>query len=278
VYDGKKTYADFNSTGAVQERYLYEPGDDQILARTSSGGATGWYLADRLGSVRDVVNSSATVLFHTGYDSFGNQVNQSGTGGDRFLFTAQQYDSFVALYYSAVPYYSPAVGRLVSRNPDGFAAGDPNLYRYGGNAPTSTAASSSAYKSFWSDYWHYLTHPGDQDTDIQIGQGIALGTAGVCIVAAGGLAIVGFNPVLWGGGATVVAAGETASLGVGTTAVVGPGLGAGTYPALLIDGVVYVHRFHVLAAELAGGAAACGTVQKYGMAIIDAGGTVIGWL
>jgi RHS repeat-associated protein len=65
------------------------------------------------------------------------------------------------------------------------------------------------------------------------------------------------------------------SLGVGSRAVVAPGLRAGEYPALLVDGRVYVARMHEVAWELAG---RTGEVQKYGIAEIDDAGTVIRWL
>ena len=45
---------------------------DELLARTSSGGTTAWYLTDKLDSVRDIVSSSGSVLDHVVYDSFGN--------------------------------------------------------------------------------------------------------------------------------------------------------------------------------------------------------------
>ena len=50
--------------GALTERYLFGAGEvtgavvDEILARTSSGGTTAWYLTDNLGSVRDIVGTS----------------------------------------------------------------------------------------------------------------------------------------------------------------------------------------------------------------------------
>ena len=65
VYDGTSPdanpYADFNSSGSLTERYLFGAGVvngavvDEVLARTSSGGTTAWYLTDNLGSVRDIV-------------------------------------------------------------------------------------------------------------------------------------------------------------------------------------------------------------------------------
>ena len=55
VYDGTNPYADFNSSGTLQQRYLFGPGVvngaivDQLLARTNSSGTTAWYLTDKLG-------------------------------------------------------------------------------------------------------------------------------------------------------------------------------------------------------------------------------------
>ncbi|HID78087.1 MAG TPA: hypothetical protein EYP56_19100, partial [Planctomycetaceae bacterium] len=56
--------------------------------------------------------------------------------GDRFKFTAREYDESTALYYYRARYYDAAIGRFLSEDPIGFAAGDPNLYRYVLNRPT----------------------------------------------------------------------------------------------------------------------------------------------
>ena len=71
VYNGTSAdalpYADFNGSGTLLTRYLSGPGMvngavvDELLARTSSGGTTAWYLTDKLGSVRDIVSSSGSV-------------------------------------------------------------------------------------------------------------------------------------------------------------------------------------------------------------------------
>ena len=44
-----------------------------------------------------------------------------------------------------------------------------------------------------------------------------------------------------------------------------------TYPAIIVNGVVYIARFH----NIAWRAAKCGEETFYGMATIDAGGKVI---
>ena len=76
-------YADFNGSGTLLTRYVSGPGMvngavvDELLARTSSGGTTAWYLTDKLDSVRDVVSSSGSVLDHVVYDSFGNILTET---------------------------------------------------------------------------------------------------------------------------------------------------------------------------------------------------------
>src|SRR5262249_25528965 len=87
VYDDQNTYADFDGSGALQERYLYGPAVDALLARIDSGGATAWYLTDKLGTVRDITSTSGTVIYHASYDSYGTITGQTGAGGDRFGYT-----------------------------------------------------------------------------------------------------------------------------------------------------------------------------------------------
>jgi len=124
-------------------RYLFGPGVvtgavmPVILARTSSGGTTAWYLTDNLGSVRDIVNTSGTVIDHIVYDSFGNIVTETNaTNGDRFKFAGMEWDTAIGQYYDRARWYGAAGGRFLSQDPKGFAAGDADLYRYVLNAPT----------------------------------------------------------------------------------------------------------------------------------------------
>jgi len=84
VYDGQNPYADVDGSGNFNMRYLYAPAVDALLARTDSTEATSWYLPDRLGTIRDVVNTAGTVTYHAAYDGFGSITSETGTGGDRF--------------------------------------------------------------------------------------------------------------------------------------------------------------------------------------------------
>jgi YD repeat-containing protein len=108
VYDGTNVYAEFNGSGSLENRYLYGPAGDEILARTSAGGVTAWYLTDHLGSVRDVVSSAGMVLDHIVYDAYGNVTSQSNAAdGDEFQYAGMRTDAATGWYYDKARWYSP---------------------------------------------------------------------------------------------------------------------------------------------------------------------------
>jgi RHS repeat-associated protein len=111
---------------------------DQLVARETPTGTVGWYLTDRLGSVRDIVNDSGQVLDHIDYDAFGNiTVETNPALGGRYKFTSRDYDAVTGLYFNFARYYDPQTGSWTSEDPMGFAAGDVNLYRYVSNDATN---------------------------------------------------------------------------------------------------------------------------------------------
>jgi RHS repeat-associated protein len=142
AYDGDNPYADFNSSGALTSRYLYRPAVDMLLARDdASSGNVSWYLTDRLGSVRtmaQIAGTAVNVVYRADYDAFGKtSAELPAGGGDRFKYTASQFDSATGLNYNRARFYDPATGRFLNEDPSGFAGGDSNLYRYTGNDPTN---------------------------------------------------------------------------------------------------------------------------------------------
>ena len=140
AYNGQQVWADLNSDNQVTTRYLYGQGVNQVLARESFAAGAAWYLTDRLGSVRDIVNNAGTVLDHIVYDAYGNVVSESDPAeGDRFKFAGMQQDAVTGLYWDRARWYDSWAGRFMSQDPTGEGAGDTDLYRYVGNSPTTAA-------------------------------------------------------------------------------------------------------------------------------------------
>ncbi len=77
-----------------------------------------------------------TVVDHRQYDSFGNLTDQTGPTVDFiFGFTGRPLDKDTGLHNYRARWYDATVGRWLSEDPAGHAAGDANLYRYCGNSP-----------------------------------------------------------------------------------------------------------------------------------------------
>jgi RHS repeat-associated protein len=110
-----------------------------------------------LGTVRDIANTSGSVIDHISYDAFGQILTESSpTNGDRFKFTAREWESTVDLQFNRARYYAPRVGAWLTRDPIGFASRDVNLYRYVFNRVTAGGDPTGLEGSFFGDYGHYF--------------------------------------------------------------------------------------------------------------------------
>ena len=138
--------------GGVVQRNFYGPGEDEVLAVDRISGATTttfWTLADRQGTVRDIVSgtggSRGQVVEHRQYDSFGRLVRRtvspaagaaSTTGvGVEFGYAGRPLEERTGLSDNRARWYEPATGRFVNEDPSGFKGDDANLFRYVGNDP-----------------------------------------------------------------------------------------------------------------------------------------------
>ncbi len=125
---------------ALAKRYLHGEAVDQILAQEDVSKALGdtqrtlWPLVDHLGTVRDLAKQDGTIAVHFKYDSYGN-VTSGDTSKTRYLFTGRELDTATELQYNRARWYDAEVGRWISEDPLGFAAGDANVGRYVGNGP-----------------------------------------------------------------------------------------------------------------------------------------------
>jgi len=133
----------FDGNGNETYRFLNGPsaaGVDAVMAQEGittqgSAGATDYMLADDLGSVRDIVNTSSAVDDHIVYNSFGEVAYQSNSAIAHWAgFAGYHTDANTGLDYADHRWYDPAVGRWISEDPLGFGGGDTNVNRYVGNA------------------------------------------------------------------------------------------------------------------------------------------------
>jgi hypothetical protein len=90
--DGDNLWAELNQAEEIVNRYLQSANVDELIACYNSDEGTNWYLTDRLGTVRDVVNSVDNLINSFGYDSFGQIAGQTNPNLDDIAFAGREYD------------------------------------------------------------------------------------------------------------------------------------------------------------------------------------------
>jgi RHS repeat-associated protein len=122
------------STGAVQRAYTY--GLNRI-SQTQSTGTT-FYGYDGHGSVGMLTDATGTVTDRYDYDAFGNILKHAGTTSNVYLYSGEQNDPSLSLYYLRARYFSQAIGRFWTMD---NIEGDPDSpisqhkYTYTGDEP-----------------------------------------------------------------------------------------------------------------------------------------------
>ncbi len=176
VYDGNQIVLQFDENGSgamttanLSHRYLWGPAVDQLLSdeqlsplppgegqgegsqgyNVSTPGTVVWPLTDNVGTVRDLAICNSTtgttaVVNHLTYGSFGQLLTQTdpATGNVAtvvcvFGFTGRPFDTNTGVQNNLNRWYDPSLGRWISEDPTGFAAGDTNDYRYVENSPAN---------------------------------------------------------------------------------------------------------------------------------------------
>ena len=219
VYGRANAWLDVDDAATVQTRYLFSKKLDSQLARWRPGEGTVWYLKDKLGSVRHLVDADGNLLGNYHYDSFGN-INQTASSAldGRYLFTGREYDEILGVYYYRSRYYNPSIGRFLSRDSMGFDAGDINLYRYVDNNPlifTDPTGNAVAIE-------YSVTNINSKGT-VSISVRIIGNRAGQSLIKVGDTIAKSGGTISFGGGS----AGAAGTFSFGSGAIAGSGAAAG---------------------------------------------------
>jgi RHS repeat-associated protein len=108
--------------------YLYGNGRIAQFA----GATPQYFLADHLGSVRQLTNASGAVTLAKSYQPYGSVLSSAGTGASSYGFTGEVTDS-TGLVYLRARYYASGQARFVSSDPSRL---ERNLYQYAFSNPT----------------------------------------------------------------------------------------------------------------------------------------------
>ncbi len=129
------------------------PGTDWPLALCGSNGTDYFVLADRLRSIRRLIDRSGRVIAQADYGPFGGTVHREGTS-PLWTFAGMACDAS-GLCYARQRYYDPEMSRFISMDPwtgsHEFPASH-NAYAYAGNNPCRNRDPNGAATNEW--WWN----------------------------------------------------------------------------------------------------------------------------
>jgi RHS repeat-associated protein len=90
-----------------------------------------FYGYDGHGSVRYLTDGTGALTDTYDYDAFGNLIAQSGPTPNLYLYSGEQFDPDLGLYYLRARYHNPQTGRFWTADEfEGFAGDPASLHRY----------------------------------------------------------------------------------------------------------------------------------------------------
>ncbi len=125
---------------ALEAVYVY--GHDLIsqVREQGSGQELIFYLYDGHGTVRGLADAAGSVTDSYEYDAFGVLLDSSGSTKNDYLYTGEQYDSDLGMYFLRARYLNTRTGRFHNMDTYGGRNGEPltlHKYLYAHNNPVN---------------------------------------------------------------------------------------------------------------------------------------------
>jgi RHS repeat-associated protein len=137
--EGSHVEAVYGGGGTLSEKYLRGSTTDELVAGFILEGTNKpipkLYHQDHIGSISAITDRKGGVMQSFTYSAFGQVQRAAGGGIARLKYTGRDDDE-TGLYYYRARYYDPRIGRFISEDPMGYAAGI-NFYAYANNNPVN---------------------------------------------------------------------------------------------------------------------------------------------
>lgn len=105
----------------ILKTYIYANGQPLCQNDGDYSAPRYFYIHDRLGSVRQIMDTAGNVVNYYTYEPFGETIEQTSDGslatGDGFMFTGQYFDTEIDQYYLRARQYDPHISRFTARDP-----------------------------------------------------------------------------------------------------------------------------------------------------------------
>ncbi len=115
----------------VLKKYIYANSQIVVQHDVSDDNKLYFYLHDRLGSVRQIIDTTGAVVVMYTYEPFGRTIEQNGSFINPFKFSGQFFDDEIDEYHLRARQYDPYIYRFTSRDPvDGKFEQPMSFHRY----------------------------------------------------------------------------------------------------------------------------------------------------
>lgn len=199
--EGEHLEATYNTSGQLLDKYLRGAVIDEVVNGyhyTQPGNMQAWknysFHHDLLNSVTGLSDPAGGIEESTGFDAFGAPLALNATTGNDLLYTGRELDRDTGLYYYRARYYDPELGRFISEDPKGFAAGI-NFYAYVNNNPIN--ANDPSGQITQNQFLGGARVAGGLG-ETAVGGTIAFGSAGFGVAAGAAIAAHGIDQILAG--------------------------------------------------------------------------------